>query len=49
MKPERCVVDTHVWIWLIVATARDLGLPLITRDRKILAYAAEGHLQAIAA
>lgn len=32
---------------LIVATARALGCPLLTADRKILAYAAAGHVQAI--
>jgi PIN domain nuclease of toxin-antitoxin system len=34
---------------LIVATARSLVCPLLTTDRKILAYAAEGHVQAIEA
>ena len=32
---------------LIVATARHWGVPLITADQTILAYAAEGHVQAI--
>lgn len=32
---------------LLVATARDLGVPLVTRDRRILAYAAQGHVEAI--
>jgi len=32
---------------LIAATARTLGLPLLTADRDILTYAAAGHLQAI--
>jgi len=32
---------------LITATARTLGLSLLTADRHILAYAAAGHLQAI--
>lgn len=32
---------------LIAATARTLGLPLLTADRNILDYAAAGHLQAI--
>ncbi len=32
---------------LLVATARELSVPIVTRDRKILAYAAAGHLQAI--
>jgi PIN domain nuclease of toxin-antitoxin system len=33
---------------LLIATARHIGAPLITRDRAILAYAARGHVQAIA-
>jgi PIN domain nuclease of toxin-antitoxin system len=33
---------------LLIATARYLGVPLITRDEVILTYAASGHLQAIA-
>jgi PIN domain nuclease of toxin-antitoxin system len=33
---------------LLIATARDLGVPLVTRDRRILDYAARGHVQAIA-
>jgi PIN domain nuclease of toxin-antitoxin system len=33
---------------LLIATARDLGGPLVTRDRRILDYAAHGHLDAIA-
>lgn len=32
---------------LIVATARFHGVPLVTADKEILAYAAAGHLQAI--
>ena len=32
---------------LLVATARALGCPLITVDRKILDYAAAGHVRAI--
>ena len=32
---------------LIVATARCHGIPLLTADRAILAYGAEGHVQAI--
>jgi PIN domain nuclease of toxin-antitoxin system len=32
---------------LLIATARDLGAPLVTRDARILAYAAQGHLDAI--
>ena len=30
---------------VIIATARQLGVPLVTADRKILAYSREGHLQ----
>lgn len=33
---------------LLIATARDLGVPLVTRDRRILNYAAQGHVEAIA-
>jgi PIN domain nuclease of toxin-antitoxin system len=32
---------------LLVATARELSVPIVTRDRKILAYAAAGHVQAL--
>jgi PIN domain nuclease of toxin-antitoxin system len=32
---------------LIVATARHLGMPIVTSDRKILAYAKAGFVQAI--
>jgi len=32
---------------LLIATARDLGVPLVTRDERILAYARQGHLDAI--
>ncbi|WP_419162875.1 type II toxin-antitoxin system VapC family toxin [Candidatus Palauibacter sp.] len=32
---------------LIVATARYHGVPLLTADRKILAYGAEGHLDTL--
>jgi len=32
---------------ILVATARALSCPLLTADRKILGYAAAGHLQAI--
>lgn len=32
---------------IIIATARHMGCPLLTTDRKILAYAAIGHLEAI--
>jgi PIN domain nuclease of toxin-antitoxin system len=33
---------------LLIATARELGAPLVTRDRRILDYAAQGHVDAIA-
>lgn len=33
---------------LLIATAREVRAPLITRDRRILACAAQGHLEAIA-
>lgn len=33
---------------MLVATARELGAVLVTRDRKILAYAEAGHLRAMA-
>ena len=33
---------------LLVSTARHHGMTLVTRDRRILAYAQEGHLEAIA-
>lgn len=33
---------------LLVATARELGCPIVTSDTKILAYAALGHVQAVA-
>jgi len=32
----------------MVATARELGVALVTRDRALLAYARAGHLQAVA-
>ena len=32
---------------LLIATARHLGLPIVTRDRQIAAYAASGHVQVI--
>jgi len=32
---------------LIVATARHLGVPVVTRDRAILAYGAEGHVRVL--
>ena len=33
---------------LLIATSRELGVPLVTRDRRILDYAEEGHVEAIA-
>jgi PIN domain nuclease of toxin-antitoxin system len=33
---------------LLIATARELGVPLVTRDRRILDYAEQGHVGAIA-
>jgi PIN domain nuclease of toxin-antitoxin system len=33
---------------LLIATARELGVPLVTRDRRILDYASQGHVDAIA-
>lgn len=33
---------------LLIATSRRRGLPIVTRDRLILDYAAAGHVQAIA-
>lgn len=33
---------------LIIATARSLDVPIVTRDRNILAYARAGHVRAIA-
>ena len=32
---------------IIVATAREYGLRLVTRDRKVLGYAARGHVMAL--
>ncbi|AMJ60780.1 type II toxin-antitoxin system VapC family toxin [Bosea sp. PAMC 26642] len=32
---------------MIIATARQLGLPIVTRDRKIIAYAEAGFVEAI--
>ena len=32
---------------MLIATARNLNCPLMTRDRKILAYADQGHVKAI--
>jgi PIN domain nuclease of toxin-antitoxin system len=31
----------------LVATARHLGIPLVTRDKRILEYAAAGHLRVV--
>jgi hypothetical protein len=33
---------------LIIATARHLGLPVVTRDREIIAYAQGGEVAVIA-
>jgi PIN domain nuclease of toxin-antitoxin system len=33
---------------LLIATARELDVPIVTRDHRILDHAAQGHLQAIA-
>jgi PIN domain nuclease of toxin-antitoxin system len=33
---------------LLIATALEMNIPIATRDRKILAYADAGHVQAIA-
>jgi len=33
---------------LLIATARHLGIPIITRDSKIIAYAEAGHLGVVA-
>jgi PIN domain nuclease of toxin-antitoxin system len=33
---------------MIVATARHLGMPVVTSDRKILAYAEAGHVKVVA-
>jgi PIN domain nuclease of toxin-antitoxin system len=38
-KPPRDPADR-----IIVATARDLGATLITRDRALLSYGKQGHL-----
>lgn len=32
---------------ILVATARHLGVPIVTRDRQIIAYGGAGHLQVI--
>lgn len=34
---------------IMIATARDLGCPIMTTDQKILAYAKAGHVQAVEA
>ncbi len=33
---------------LLVATARDLGIPIVTSDRRILAYGGAGHVRVMA-
>jgi PIN domain nuclease of toxin-antitoxin system len=33
---------------LLIATARELDVPIVTRDQRILGYAAQGHVQALA-
>jgi len=33
---------------MLVATARSRGMPLVTRDARLLAYAEAGHLEALA-
>jgi PIN domain nuclease of toxin-antitoxin system len=33
---------------LLIATARELEVPLVTRDRRILDYAGQGHVEVIA-
>ncbi len=42
-KPPRDPADQ-----IIVSTSRKLGVPIMTRDREILAYADSGHVNAIA-
>jgi hypothetical protein len=32
----------------MVATARDLGVPIVTSDRRILAYGNAGHVRVVA-
>ena len=32
---------------LVIATARHMGLPIVTRDRKILAYGEAGHVKVV--
>lgn len=41
-KPPRDPADR-----IIAATARDLGATLVTRDRALLAYGAQGHINAL--
>jgi PIN domain nuclease of toxin-antitoxin system len=33
---------------LLIASARSLDVPIVTRDERILAYAGQGHVQATA-
>jgi len=33
---------------LLIATARHLGVPIVTRDAKIIAYAGQGFVQVVA-
>lgn len=33
---------------IVIATARDLGMTVVTRDKKILNYAKAGHVKALA-
>lgn len=33
---------------LLIATAREMGVPLVTRDRAIIAYAGQGHVDVLA-
>ena len=32
---------------LIISTARHLGIPVVTRDQRMIAYAAAGHIQVV--
>jgi PIN domain nuclease of toxin-antitoxin system len=41
-KPPRDPADR-----ILLATARDLGATLITRDRALLAYGADGHVSVV--
>ena len=41
-KPPRDRADR-----ILLATARDLGATLITRDRELLAYGADGHVSVV--